>query len=133
MKILKILGLIIIVICITIEIALIYTIFIRMEETIGTITHITLHRYINSEQHWRAENWADVSYYVDGKEYESHITLSVGKNWIEGDKIKIYYYKDKPQYCDKKNELLLLLIYPIIGVIFGIYLLKIAEKLNVNE
>lgn len=97
-------------------------------ETKGVITNISSYKKSNGER----ANDVYVSYYVDGKKYESKLN-GYSSSFKEGKEIDIYYDKDNPNEIGSKSINLVFLVFPAIGIIFiiisgiGIYF-KIKNK-----
>lgn len=95
-------------------------------ETTAVITKMSTYRYGKGNTRYHVQ----VSYKVDGEEYESNLN-GYSSSFYEGKEIEIYYDKNNPTQIGSKSLDLIMLIFPGIGIIFiligGI---GIAVKLN---
>ena len=100
-------------------------------ETMGTITEIRSYGSGDSKKYL-----VYVSYEVDGIEHESKLN-GYSFNFREGQKIKIYYDKNDPSSIGSKSLNFLFLMFPGMGLIFGIIggwgLIYLHKKKNADK
>lgn len=85
-------------------------------ETTGIITEISRNRNYTK---YRNKYKVFVSYTVEGKEYESILKIHY-PNFYEGKEIEIYYDKNDPTKLGMKSSDLILIIFPLFGLVFFI-------------
>ncbi len=84
-------------------------------ETTGTITEVRSYRKRNREIQYETY----VSYYVDGRKYESKLNGG-SSSYYAGKEIDIYYDEDEPSKIGQKSLDILLLLFPVTGMILTV-------------
>ncbi len=98
-------------------------------ETTGVITDIETYRDSDGDVQYRVY----VKYEVNGRGYLEELG-SYESSFYTGKEIDIYYYKDAPNRIGAKSTALIVLIFPMMGIIsFSIGMIGVIIKIRNNK